>query len=39
MPNIGSANPEDYVFGDVCGVIAYSLQISCDDERIQGLRC
>ena len=35
MSHVSATNPEDYVFSDVCGVIAYSLQISCDDKGIQ----
>ncbi len=38
VADVGSANPEDDVFGDVGGVVADALQIARDDERVERLR-
>jgi hypothetical protein len=35
MANVGTANPEDYVFSNIRGVVANTLQISRNDECVQ----
>jgi len=37
VADVGSADPEDDVFGDVGGVVAYALKVAGDDQRVQGL--
>ena len=37
MPNVGSPNPENDVFCDVCGVVGDALEIPHYDQRVQGL--
>ena len=38
MPEVGAANPEDHVGGDVGGVVGDALQIARDDDGLEGLR-
>ena len=38
MADVGAAHPEDDVFGDVGGVVAYALEVAGDDERVERLR-
>jgi hypothetical protein len=35
VPDIGAAHPENYVFDDVCGVIANSLKIACNEQGVK----
>src|SRR5215472_10756016 len=37
VSNIGTPYPENDIFGNVGGMIGYSLQVSCNRKRIQGL--
>jgi hypothetical protein len=39
VADVGAAHPEDDVFGDVGGVIAYALEVAGDDECVERLRC
>ena len=37
VTNVGAADPEDDVFGDVGGVVADALEIAGDDQGVEGL--
>src|SRR5580704_9231382 len=37
VADVGALDPEDYVFGDVGGVIGYALEIPRHEQRIKGL--
>src|SRR5215469_13238290 len=39
VTNVGTPYPENDIFGNVGGMIGYSLQVSCDRKRVQGLHC
>jgi hypothetical protein len=39
MPNIGPANPENHILGDVGGVVRNPFQVSCEGENVQSLNC
>src|SRR5215469_18609886 len=36
VTNVGPADPEDNVFGDVSGVVADALEVARNDERVEG---